>query len=35
MNLKVIIPKTWKPECKNSLQQWFDKIHKEAIKSRY
>lgn len=35
MNLKITLPKNWTPDCEKSINKWFDKIHKEAIKSRF
>ena len=32
MNLKITLPKNWTPDCEKSINKWFDKIHKEAIK---
>jgi len=27
---KIIVPKTWRPECTHTINKWFDKIHKEV-----
>jgi hypothetical protein len=34
MNLNVIIPEKWNPECKKSFNKWINRVHTEVKKKK-